>query len=131
MKYILFLLVFLKTTIVTFGQQNNIEKQIDSLISVKTTKPFNGIILISQKGKTKYSKILGYSDIAKKEPLKLNDQFVIGSISKQFTAVLVLQEFDKGNLNLFVPIRQYLPELTQSWTDTINVKNTSNDSFNN
>lgn len=121
MKYILLLLIFLKSTIVTFGQQNIINEQIDSLISIKTTKPFNGVILISQKGKTKYSKIFGYSDIDKKESLKLNDQFVIGSISKQFTAVLVLREFDKGNIDLFVPIRQYLPELTQSWADTVTI----------
>ena len=121
MKYILFLLVFLKATIVTFGQQNNIEQQIDSLLSVKTTRPFNGIIFISQKGKTNYSKLYGYSDIEIKEPLKLNDQFVIGSISKQFTAVLVLREFDKGNIDLHIPIREYLPELTQSWADTVTV----------
>ena len=121
MKYILLLLIFLKSTIATFGQQNIINEQIDSLISTKSTKPFNGVILISQKGKTKYSKIFGYSDIDKKESLKLNDQFVIGSISKQFTAVLVLREFDKGNIDLFVPIRQYLPELTQSWADTVTI----------
>lgn len=121
MKCILLLLIFLKSTIVTFGQQNIINEQIDSLISTKTTKPFNGVILISQKGKTKYSKIFGYSDIDKKKSLKLNDQFVIGSISKQFTAVLVLREFDKGNIDLFVPIRQYIPELTQSWADTVTI----------
>ena len=120
MKYIL-LLIFLKSTIATFGQQNIINEQIDSLISTNTTKPFNGVILISQKGKTKYSKTFGYSDIDKKESLKLNDQFVIGSISKQFTAVLVLREFDKGNIDLFVAIRQYLPELTQSWADTVTI----------
>ena len=121
MKFILFLLIFFKTTIVTFGQQNNVEKQIDTLISAKTTKPFNGIILISQKGKTKYSKMYGYSDIDKKKGLKMNDQFVIGSISKQFTAVLVLREFDKGHLDLSTPIYAYLPELTQSWADTVTV----------
>jgi len=121
MKFILFLLIFFKTTIVTFGQQNNVEKQIDTLISAKTTKPFNGIILISQKGKTKYSKMYGYSDIDKKKVLKIYDQFVIGSISKQFTAVLVLREFDKGHLDLSTPIYAYLPELTQSWADTVTV----------
>ncbi|MGL2993380.1 serine hydrolase domain-containing protein [Flavobacterium sp. TSSA_36] len=120
MKYIL-LLIFFNTTIVTFGQQSKIEKKIDRLISAKTTKPFNGIILISQKGRTKYSKIYGYYDIDKKEPLKPNDQFVIGSISKQFTAVLVLREFDKGNIDLFSPIHKYLPELTQSWADTVTI----------
>jgi CubicO group peptidase (beta-lactamase class C family) len=121
MKYITLIIIILKISISTFGQQNNIDIRIDSLISSITTKPFNGIILISENGKTKYSKLFGYSNIDKKEPLKLNDQFVIGSISKQFTAVLVLQEFDKGNIDLFVPIHKYLPELTQSWADTVTV----------
>jgi CubicO group peptidase (beta-lactamase class C family) len=121
MKYILFLPIFLITAIVTFGQQNILDKQIDSLISTKTTKPFNGVILFSQNGQTKYSKTFGYSDIDKKEPLKLNSQFVIGSISKQFTAVLVLREFDKGNIDLYTPIKKYLPELTQSWADTVTI----------
>ena len=67
MKHTFFLLIFLKTTILTFGQQNSINKQIDSLISTRTTKPFNGVILISQKGKIKYSEKFGYSDIDKKE----------------------------------------------------------------
>ncbi len=123
MKYIVLLITFLNSTILTFGQQNNIEKQIDSLIEVKTTRPFNGIILIAKKGKINYSKLYGYSDLDKKEPLKLNDQFVIGSISKQFTAVLVLREFDKGNIDLFAPIHKYLPDLTQSWADTVTVHN--------
>jgi len=113
---IFFFLLFLSTA---FGQQ--FDKRIDSLVSSKTTKPFNGIILISQKGMTKYSKIYGYSDIDKKVPLKINDQFVIGSISKQFTAVLVLREFDKGHIDLSTPIHKYLPELTQSWADTVTI----------
>jgi D-alanyl-D-alanine carboxypeptidase len=97
------------------------DNRIDSLIFAQSAKPFNGVILISQNGKTKYSNISGYSDIEKKEVLRNNDQFVIGSISKQFTAVLVLREFDKGHLDLFTPIHQYLPELTQSWADTVTV----------
>ncbi|MFT3739178.1 MAG: serine hydrolase domain-containing protein [Breznakibacter sp.] len=96
-------------------------KKIDPLISAQATKPFNGIILISQEGKIKYSKISGYSDIGKKEVLKFNDQFVVGSISKQFTAVLVLRELDKGRLDLRTPIHEYLPELEQSWADTVTV----------
>jgi CubicO group peptidase (beta-lactamase class C family) len=123
MKYILFLLIFFKTTLVTFGQQKIIDKQIDSLISTKTTKPFNGVIFISQKEQTKYSNTFGYSDFDKKESLTLNSQFVIGSISKQFTAVLVLREFDKGNVDLFTPIKKYLPALTQSWSDTVTIHN--------
>ena len=121
MKHIILLILFLNATTVTLGQRNNIDKQIDSLISIKTRNPFNGIIFISNNGKAKYSKLFGYSDIDGIEPIKLNDQFVIGSISKQFTAVLVLREFDKGNIDLFTPIHKYLPELTQSWADTVTI----------
>ena len=121
-KSLFFILLLLTLAGVGYGQ-SNLAKRIDSLIACKTTKPFNGVILISQGGKTKYSKVHGYSDIARKRPLLLNDQFVIGSISKQFTAVLVLQEFDKGHINLFVPIHNYLPELSQSWADSVTVHN--------
>lgn len=114
-------LLLLTVTKICFGQQSNFAKQIDALITSKTTKPFNGIIIVSQNGKTKYSRCYGYSDLDKKTSLRMNDQFVIGSISKQFTAVLVLEEFDKGRIDLFAPIHRYLPELTQSWADTVTV----------
>lgn len=119
-------LTFLILSLLLFGSvfcqnKDNYTNKIDSLILSKTTKPFNGIILISQKGKTTYSKIVGYSDLEKKTPLQKNDQFVIGSISKQITAVLILQEYEKGHLNLNEPVHTYLPELTQKWADTVTV----------
>ncbi|MFH6992356.1 serine hydrolase domain-containing protein [Flavobacterium sp. FlaQc-48] len=120
-KILLFLFLFFEIIVTTYAQNINFEKQIDSLISIKTEKPFNGIIFISQKGKTKYFKALGYSDLNKKKTLQLNDEFVIGSISKQFTSVLLLREYDKGRVELFVPIHKYLPELKQTWADTVTV----------
>ena len=106
----------------SFSQnKNDYTVKIDSLILNKTTRPFNGIIIISKNGKTTYSKIVGYSDLEKKTPLQPNSQFVIGSISKQITTVLVLQEYEKGRLKLNEPIRKYLPELSQNWADTVTV----------
>lgn len=54
---------------------------------------------------------------------KLNetDQFYIGSISKQITAVLILREYEKNNLHLSDPIGDFLPELTQSWSDAVTI----------
>ena len=110
-----------------FGQQkNNYTNKIDSLIQITTVRPFNGVILIAQDGKTKYSKAYGYSDFDKKIPIALNDQFVIMSNSKQITAVLVLQEVDKGHIHLQSPIKKYLPDLKQSWADTVTVHNLLN-----
>jgi D-alanyl-D-alanine carboxypeptidase len=95
--------------------------KIDSLI--QTTKPrvFNGVILITQKGKTIYSKVHGYSNFEQKIPLKLNDNFRIQSNSKQITAVLILKEVEKGRIDLQSPVRKYLPEIKQSWADSVTV----------
>lgn len=106
----------------SFGQKkDDYTRIIDSLVLSNTTKPFNGIILISQNGKTRYLKTAGFSDLEKKKPLQISSQFVIGSISKQITAVLVLQEYEKEHINLNEPIRKYLPELTQKWADTVTI----------
>ena len=43
----------------------------------------------------------------------MESQFVIGSISKQITAVLVLREYEKGNLKLDDRIIQHLPDIEQ------------------
>ncbi len=105
----------------SFGQKLDLKARIDSLIIAKKEKPFNGVILISQHGKIKYNSINGFSDLESKIPLKIDDQFVIGSISKQFTAVLILQEFDQGHIDIFIPIKRYLPELKQSWADNVTI----------
>ncbi|MCF0059248.1 serine hydrolase [Dyadobacter sp. CY356] len=103
------------------GNNDNTNGKIDDLLSSSTQKHFNGIVLIAKHGFTKYVKVIGFSDIEKRKPLKFDDQFVIGSISKQFTAVLLLREYEKGRVKLDIPIRNYLPELKQSWADSVTV----------
>ncbi|WP_409416966.1 serine hydrolase domain-containing protein [Flavobacterium sp. PS2] len=106
--------------------KDNYTTRIDSLIQTTSVRPFNGTILISQNGKIKYSKAYGYSDFTKKTPLKLDDHFVILSNSKQITAVLILQEVEKGKIVLNTPIKKYLPNLKQPWTSTVTVENLLN-----
>lgn len=100
---------------------SNVFQRIDSLISAPSPTPFNGVILISQGSKIKYSRLFGKKDSIQKQPFQISDQFVVGSISKQFTAVLVLQEYDKGRLKVSTPIRAYLPDLQASWADSVTV----------
>jgi D-alanyl-D-alanine carboxypeptidase len=102
-------------------QKDDYSSKIDGLIKDTSVRPFNGIILITQNGKTKYSKVYGYSNFDKKKPLKSGDQFEIMSNSKQITAVLLLREVEKGNVDLQSPIKKYLPYLTRSWADTVTV----------
>lgn len=102
-------------------QKENYTAKIDSLIQLTNPRNFNGVVLITQKGKIKYSKAFGYSDIEKKTPLTLKDNFRIQSNSKQITAVLILKEAEKGKIDLQRPVRKYLPDLQQTWADTVTV----------
>ena len=105
-----------------YGQnKDDYSSKIDSLIKTTNPRSFNGVILISQKGKTKYKKAYGYSNIEKKIPLTTEDNFIIMSNSKQITAVLILKEVEKGKIDLQSPVRKYLPDLPQSWADSVTV----------
>lgn len=119
--YILtFLLLF--TNYNSFGQKiNNYSAKIDSLIKTTDVRQFNGVILITENGKIKYSKSYGFSNFEKKKLLNIDDRFEIMSNSKQITAVLILKEVEKGKINLQSPIKKYLPKLTQNWADSVTV----------
>ena len=105
-----------------YGQQkDDYTAKIDSIIQTASPRSFNGLILITQNGKTKYSKAFGYSDFENKIPLAIKDKFRIQSNSKQITAVLILREVDKGKIDLKSPIKKYLPEIQQAWADSVTV----------
>lgn len=117
---------FLLLSCKAFGQQEAYASNMDSLLKTASARAFNGVVLISQNGKTKYAKAYGYANFDKKTPLKLDDPFVILSNSKQITAVLLLQEIDKGRIDLRAVISKYLPDLKQTWADTVSVHNLLN-----
>lgn len=116
----IFLILFAEYTL--YAQQtDDYTAKIDSLIQTTSPRSFNGVILITQNDKTKYAKAFGYSDVEHKVPLTIKDNFRIQSNSKQITAVLVLREFEKGKIDLHIPIRKYLPDFKQAWADTVTV----------
>ena len=94
--------------------------QIDSI--VKTANPaFNGVILIIKNGKNVYTKAHGLANFESKKALKTDSQFEIMSNTRQITAVLILKEVEQGKIDLQSPIKKYLPQLTQSWADSVTV----------
>jgi D-alanyl-D-alanine carboxypeptidase len=52
----------------------------------------------------------------------MDDQFLIGSVSKQFTATLVLKEVEAGRIQTHRTIRYYLPDFKQQWADSVTVQ---------
>jgi CubicO group peptidase (beta-lactamase class C family) len=53
----------------------------------------------------------GMRDVKTREPLRTDDLFEIGSISKSFVALCALQLREEGKLDLDRPLREYLPWL--------------------
>ncbi len=53
----------------------------------------------------------GLGDMARRAPLNTEELFHIGSITKSFLGLCLLQLCDEGKLDLHRPIRQYLPWL--------------------
>jgi D-alanyl-D-alanine carboxypeptidase len=102
-------------------QKDNYRTKVDGLLITNNPRDFNGVVYIQQNGKIKYAKAYGFADFNKKTPLKIDDKFSTMSIAKQFTATLILEEVEKGTIDLQTPIRKYLPDLKYSWADTISV----------
>lgn len=53
----------------------------------------------------------GVADRATGRAISASDRFRVGSVSKTFTAVVLLQLVDEGKLNLDAPVNSYLPDL--------------------
>lgn len=78
-------------------------------------KRFQGTVLVAREGKPLFRKSYGLAnaewDIANTPDTK----FRLGSISKQFTATLILQLAEQGKLKLEDSIRKYYPDGPASW----------------
>jgi putative ATP-binding cassette transporter len=71
-----------------------------------------GISLVIVKGdQTVYQKGFGFANLGKKEPVTATTLFELGSASKSFTGLAILQLEEKGLLKLTDPVDKYLPWL--------------------
>ena len=61
-------------------------------------------------GEIVWSRVLGVADVAASRRATADDVYRIGSITKTFTAVLVMQLVAEGRVDLEAPLRTYLPE---------------------
>lgn len=106
----------------SFSQQRETALRLDSLLTANIKMPFNGVVVIAGNGRRSfYRRFGGYANFEQQQPVTLESEFIIGSISKQITSVIVLQEMEKGHLRLNDPIHKYLPDLTEKWADTVTI----------
>lgn len=113
-----YLIPFLLIVNSVYAQNSkSIHKKVDSIVKVNS---FNGVILITKGSDTLYSKSMGFSDLEKRILLTKKSQFVIGSISKQITAVLIMKAFEEKQLKLTDTISKYL-RIEQPWSNEVTI----------
>jgi CubicO group peptidase (beta-lactamase class C family) len=84
-------------------------------------KEFNGAVLVAQKGNILLEKGYGYKDVTQKTKVDANSLFQYGSVTKQFTAALIMYLQEKGKLNIEDKLSKYFPEL--SFADSVTIYN--------
>lgn len=80
-----------------------------------------GSLTIAKDGKVLYTRTVGYSQIngTEKKPLTAANRFRIGSITKMFTAAMILQLVEEGKLKLTDTLDKFFPQVPNARKITI------------
>ena len=71
---------------------------------------FSGTVLVAQGDSIIYSGVFGYANRDFAIPNNLYTKFNIGSITKTFTALAIIQLVEQGKINVEDPVSKYLPD---------------------
>ncbi|MTH16887.1 serine hydrolase domain-containing protein [Flavobacterium sp. LC2016-01] len=121
-KLIVFCAILQLFSLSTFAQ--NKAKQIEQLLAkYNEYGQFNGSALVAENGKVIFKKGFGSANFEWNIPNQTDTKFRLGSITKQFTALLIVKLAEEGKLKLDVPITTYLPDYPKANGDKITIHN--------
>lgn len=80
-------------------------------MNIKIRSPFIGSVLVAKNGKVIFEKAYGEADRSTKELNTVDTKFGIGSVTKQFTSMLIMQLVEENKIQLTDTIGTYLPYL--------------------
>jgi CubicO group peptidase (beta-lactamase class C family) len=94
----------------TVFAQNKKDKLSEIMQAYHNYTMFDGAVLVAENGEVIYKDAFGLANREWNIPNKTDTKFMIGSVSKPLTAMLVLLQVQKGLLNLDNTIDDYLTE---------------------
>lgn len=101
--------------------QDKVQK-IDELIQkYNVLNQFNGAVLVAEDGKVIFSKGYGMQDFENKVANNNLTKFRLASVTKQFTAMLIMQLVEKGKIKLDGKLTDYLPYYRKDVGDKITI----------
>ena len=95
---------------------------IEALVKTyEDTQNFNGAVLVAEKGRVIFKKGFGLADREWNVPNAPDTKFRLGSITKQFTSMLVLELVQEKKLDLQGRLSSYLPFYRKDTGDKITI----------
>ncbi|OAA93581.1 serine hydrolase [Clostridium coskatii] len=100
----------------------NTSQKLDNYLSLlQSADNFHGSVLVAQDGNILIDKGYGKADAEQNIKNTPQTEFPIGSMTKQFTAMAIMQLVEKGLINENDPLSKYVPDFPKG--DTITIKN--------
>lgn len=91
-------------------QGQNTSKQIDSLLSLyERHHEFMGSVAIFSDGKEVMANAYGFANVEQNKKAQPNTLYKVGSITKIFTAAIVMQLVEEGKISLDAKLNQFYP----------------------
>ncbi len=119
MKTKLFFIAALVWVSLGYTQTLNVSK-LDSIITtLEKNNRAQFSVSLAEKGQVIYQRSVGYVDTNLTIPVNENTKYRIGSITKMFTSVMILQLVDEKKLTLQTPLSKFFPKIKNAKLVTI------------
>jgi CubicO group peptidase (beta-lactamase class C family) len=99
-------------------------EKIDTLLAAyNKQRYFNGSALVAEKGKVILHKGYGLANMEWQIPNRPDTKFRLGSITKQFTSMVIMQLVGEGKIELDAKMTKYLTDYRKDTGDKVTIRN--------
>ena len=92
-------------------------RDVDKVMEREVGRGFSGVVLLKRRGEVIFEHAYGFANAEQHVPNTLDTKFRIGSITKTFTAIVIMQLEGEGKLALADCICSYIEECPPGWAD--------------
>lgn len=101
----------------SFPQKSKIDEFITKKLKQSNVQGMSAL-LVDSSGKV-WSKGYGFKDVSGNIPVDEKTVFCVGSISKTFTGIALMQLHERGELDINKPVKTYIPEFRPLGSDDV------------
>lgn len=89
--------------------KSGISSRLDSIMVAH--KDFSGVVLVAKQGQPVYFKAYGFRDFETNAPMDTSSVFELASVSKAFTAMIIMMLEEEGRLSYDDSLSRFIPNL--------------------